>query len=469
MKRIVLVFLAGVSLLAALPLRAETRPHYGGALRVELRERVASLDPREWPADTREAAAAEKLASLVFERLVRLDENGRPQPALAIWWQKDTQAKRWEFRLRPGVVFDDGTPLTADAVAAAWRLVRSTGPAATGSGDTLVIQSDQPMPDLPAELARGRDFIFRVTPDGRLAGTGPFRITEWQPRSRLVLAANENHWAGRPFLDSITVGLGISPQQQMIDLELGRADVVELAPEQIRRAALAGTRTWSSLPVELLALEFDVNRPAVQDARGREALALAIDRGAIWSVLLQRQGEAATSLLPQWLSGYAFLFRTERDLNLARQLHELVRATGPLVLVYDVADAQARTVADRIVVDAREAGIAVQVSAAGTGAYDARLVRRRFAAVEPGAALAELASAFGLAEMVRLNNPSPEQVYAAERALLEMYRVVPLAYVPESCALSARVRNWMPAHWGDWRLEDAWLDASAPPPAGGKP
>src|SRR5881628_2853238 len=89
---------------------AATRPQYGGTLRMDMRARVTSLDPAARPADPAEAAAAAKLQMLIFDRLVRVDDNGRPQPALALSWQSDPERKRWEFRLRPGVKFHDGYP-----------------------------------------------------------------------------------------------------------------------------------------------------------------------------------------------------------------------------------------------------------------------------------------------------------------------------------------------------------------------
>ena len=72
---------------------ASTRPKYGGTLRVQMSERVATIDPRQWPLDSAQAAAAERVDSLVFDRLVRLDDHGAPQPALAISWQHDAAVK----------------------------------------------------------------------------------------------------------------------------------------------------------------------------------------------------------------------------------------------------------------------------------------------------------------------------------------------------------------------------------------
>ncbi len=80
-----LVFLLGV-LLFATGANSSTRPRTGGTLRVQMSARVISLDPRQWPADSVQSAAVEKLAGLAFDRLTRLDAQGTVQPALATSW-----------------------------------------------------------------------------------------------------------------------------------------------------------------------------------------------------------------------------------------------------------------------------------------------------------------------------------------------------------------------------------------------
>src|SRR5581483_10009416 len=176
---------------------------------------------------------------------------------------------------------------------------------------------------------------------------------------------------------------------QFVDLQVGKADLIELAPNEMRAAADRGARIWTSAPVELLALVFGPGRGA-DNARLREALALSIDRAAIHNVLLQRQGVATGALLPQWLSGYAFLFPTAMDLPRARQLvAELPAADRTLPLAYDPADPQARILADRIAVNARDAGITLQVTNQPRG--ELRLVRARVGSLDGAIALAELA------------------------------------------------------------------------------
>src|SRR4029077_16517780 len=97
--------------------------------------------------------------------------------------------------------------------------------------------------------------------------------------------------------------------------------------------------------------------------RIREALGLAINRTAISNVLLQRKGVPASGLLPQWLTGYEFMFPAATDLQRARELRSDAAAyvvISPSTLAYVAADPLLKLVAERIAVDAREAGIVVQ-------------------------------------------------------------------------------------------------------------
>jgi hypothetical protein len=134
-------------------------------------------------------------------------------------------------------------------------------------------------------------------------------------------------------------------------------------------------------------------------------------------------------------------------------------------MFYDSSDAEAREVADRVAVNLREVGIMVQVTgqfangkAKPLAAAELRLVRLRIAASDPAVALSELLSELGESSVAL---ETPEQFYAAERAPIDAFRVIPLVHVSESYGLGPQVRDWMPPHWGGWRLEDVWL---GPPP-----
>lgn len=433
---------------------------------MEMRERVNSMDPRGWNPESADAGAAEQLLGLVFERLVRMNDAGLPQPALAGSWQHDANFTRWQFQIRAGVKFHDGTILSADAVVAALEAEDAARWNAAVAGTAVVLEFKTPRPNLLAELATGRSFIFRAAQDS-VAGTGPFRINDWQAQKRLELKAYEDDRAGRPFVDRIEIALGVSSPQQETDLELGKVDVIELLPNLTRRAAqVSGARVSTSASSELWALVISPRGAAAYDPRFTQALSLAIDRAAIVNVLLQRQGEPAGSLLPQWLSGYAFLFPAEVNVVDAKKIRAEFTASPLQTLVYDGADPSAALIAQRIAVNARDAGINLSVSpenAANGGASsnaDARLVRWRIAAPDAREALASIIGRLNGAQAEAGFMPleTPEQRYAAERAVLDRGRIIPVAFAPELYAVSAQVKDWMPPNWGGWRLEDLWLE-----------
>jgi hypothetical protein len=275
---------------------------------------------------------------------------------------------------------------------------------------------------------------------------GPFAINRWEAGRRAVFNADENAPGGRPFLNSVDIQMARPMRDRAI--ELGRADVVELAPAELRRIP-AGQRIWTSAPVRLVALVFTAR---VEDARVREALALAVDRAAIHNFLLQRQGDISGGLLPQWVSGYAFLFPAAADVARARVLLAGVPAAlRTLSLASDD-----RPMADRIALNARDAGLSVSVVAAGAPA-DVRLAHARITSSNPAQALPAIASALGLAEPPRAD--TAEALYAAERALLDGFRVIPLFHLPDLYAVSARVKGGPGiTPLGEWRFENLWLE-----------
>ena len=277
-----------------------------------------------------------------------------------------------------------------------------------------------------------------------------FHISEWSPPRRAVYAARENAPGGRPFLDTIEVQMGRPLREQSIDLDQRRADVVELGPNELRRAP-AGRKTWSSSPVRLIALVF---AKRIEDARIREAIALSVNRAAIHAVLLQRQGEISGALLPQWLSGHAFLFATAADLARARSL---VAEIPPASRTLSIA-AEDRLMADRIAVNARDIGLTLIPAA---GVPDLRLLEARIVSQDPAAALAGVAAALGLPEPASAD--TPEALYNGERGLLDGFRVIPLFHVPDVYGVGPRV-NGGPGITppGQWRFENLWVDAGRP-------
>src|SRR5277367_54984 len=425
------------------PLVAATHPKYGGTLRVEMHAVSVSLDPREWRVGSLESAADENLAGLVFERLVALDNYGRFQPVLATEWSHDSLYKRWLFSIRSGVKFSDGAALSAEDIVAVLQPLLPSAEQMSASGSAIVVQSTAPMADLLEQLASGRYFVYRVLASGALVGTGPFVLAEAPssggpsegkdsaPRAggaHLLFRANEGAWSGRPFLNAVDVTLAVPPLRAMFDLQLGKADLIELSPELVPRARQAGLRLWTSDPVELYALRFDDAQSAAADVRLREAFSLVLDRGTMANVLLQKQAEPAAALLPQWLSGYAFLFNVDTNLERAKVLRRALPANEaaggePLRLRVDPPGDLAKLLGERVAVNARQASILVQVinrpiGRAGTSAAAStapssseptsgvHLFAWHYSSLSPRAELDSLFAAYNLTEPSEVNATS---------------------------------------------------------------
>jgi len=391
--------------------------------------------------------------SLVADTLVKNDASGRPQPALAVAWQSDATAKHWQLTLRRGVKFHDGSAASPAAVAQILGSLDSSWNV-RALGDSLIIESENPMPSLLAELALPRNLVLKRTVGGWPIGTGAFRVAEWQQGKRLQLAANEESWQGRPFVDAVEIEFGKSLRDQAIALDLGKTDVIEAPPQA---AGVNGSqRLRSSLPVELMALVFPANSKA-QDARVREALALSIDRKPIQSVLLKGAGELAGSVLPNWMTGYSSVFPAQANAQLARAV--LAASRQPvLILSYDPRDPQAQLIAERIALGAREIGLTLQVSLSGP--EDIRLVRVTLPSPEPATSLREASRQLGLPQPA-VRSTTVEDLYQAERTLLDQHAVIPLFHLPVASAAGRRVRDWDPDPTGAWRISEVWLEADS--------
>jgi peptide/nickel transport system substrate-binding protein len=317
-------------------------------------------------------------------------------------------------------------------------------------------------------------------------GSGPFAVTTFEPGKHATLAANNNFREGRPFVDSIEIMMGVSAHDRLLDLQLNKSDLAEIPPQDARSASERGLRISISQPDELLALVFSTTDSAAsRNPRLREAVARSIDRAAIVNFILQKTGEPAGGLLPQWSSGTAFLFPTTADPARAKELSSQISPAIKLLLGYDSADPLEQSVAERIAVNAKEAGIsmaaqALPKSAAANGHsnasasqhhFDARLTRWRMPSSDPAIALKD-----ALLQISEGSEPtdtgantgaptelaSPQDIYNRQRDALARFTIVPLVWLPRVYGLSAHVRDWkVPGPGEEWPLADVWLDTSA--------
>jgi ABC-type transport system substrate-binding protein len=341
---------------------------------------------------------------------------------------------------------------------------------------------DPEAPTTTAEQASAKNQIDSLIyesrdPDGTFngdPGSGPFKISSWQPGKQLALLANEKFRDGRPFVDSVEITMGRSLRDRLLDLELNKTDLTDVPAQEARHATERGVRISQSPPDELLAMVLLDNRPATIKTHAREAIgqaiSLAVDRAAIVNFLLQKVGEPTAALLPQWASGTSFLFSTSPDVPRAKELWSQITPSPNTVLGYDSADPLEQSVAERIVVNAKEAGISMTAAAntANKSARpDARLIRVPMLSAKPPAALNGLLQNIqslggGAISLNPLSeSSSPEDIYRREREVLNAHRIVPLVWLPQVYGLGARVRNWIaPAPGENWALADLWLDSN---------
>jgi MarR-like DNA-binding transcriptional regulator SgrR of sgrS sRNA len=408
---------------------ARTRPHYGGTLRVEIEG-----DPWQRPDGM--------ARRLVFDGLTRVNRDGTVSPALAVRWSSEADNHRWQFWLRTGIHFSDGTGITsADVVTSLNASCPSDCPwtAVRAAGSSVIFTGDMPMPVLPSLLASDAYLISKSGASsefatGGLVGTGAFQPAGFA-NGTLTLAANENGWQGRPFVDAIQLRVHRSIHDQWLDLGLGRADVVEVPAEQMRAAQQQHFAVISAPLVTLLAIEISDNG-ALSNPLLRASIAASIDRSVLSNVIFQKQAEVTASVLPARISGYSFLFPPDRDLNRA---HDLRGGLTPrqLNLAYQGGPTMQLT-AQRIALNLREAGFNVQP----TNAFPRGDLTLRTINLEDGNPRSALESILRDTDApAAIPDSSPSALYKVEHEFLEHHTLVPLLYLPRMFAISGRLHD----------------------------
>lgn len=451
------IAISGVLLCMVLAAGARTRPHYGGTLRIEVQGDVWAFD-----------GLARRL---VLNTLTTLSDSGSAQPALAVQWSAENADQRWDFKLRPQVRFQDGTPLTANdvvvslttacgpgigpraldvalAAACPWNAVYAVGPS------DVVITTPAPQSDLPELLAQTRFSISKKDDTGQLEGTGAFRVAGFE-NGALRLVANDDCWQGRPFLDGVEIFPHRAIRDQWLDLGVGRADVVQVPPEMLAQAQQQHLDVIVSPPVDLLALTLAQQGSFAEPAQ-RQAAALAVDRTSLYNVIFQKQGEITASLLPQSVSGYAFLFSTDRDLNRARALRG--GASAPTMTISaEPGGGTLQLAAERLALNLHEAGFSVQMALPGSSAImNLRMVHLE--EVSPHAALDEMLAGFG--QNGSVSGTDSRSLWQAENTALQNHTVIPLLWLPRAWAVGERVRDLRLSPDGEPLLAGASLEGA---------
>ncbi|WBU37514.1 ABC transporter substrate-binding protein [Homoserinibacter sp. YIM 151385] len=254
-----------------------------------------------------------------YDTLIRLDDQGELQPMLAESWEYiDETNTTLELKLREGVEFSDGTPLTAEIAAASLeRFAAANGPrssalAAVDSYDavddtTLVVNLSTPDPALTHNLTLPAGMITNpeVADDALAsvpAGTGPYVLDEDATRRGdvYVFTRNENYYDPDSFpFDEIDVRVLTDATARLNAVKTGQVDsALGFAPQKAE-AEGAGLEVISA-PGDWQGL-FIIDREgttteALGDARVRQAINYAIDGDAILETVVFGEGSSSTQM-----------------------------------------------------------------------------------------------------------------------------------------------------------------------------
>ncbi len=275
---------------------------------------LPSLEP--WPF----GHGGQAILCNVYEGLVAFDARMRVVPALAERWESPDELT-WRFFLRAGVLRHDGRPLAAaDVVASLERsrpaMVASVASPAAGVVD---IRTLRPEPMLLNDLVPSFIALPPAGTGGALVGAGPYRVTSFEPGRSLELAAFEGYWRGAPAVPTLRFVFESDPAGRERLLADGAVDVALRLPESARDAAGFRLSYRAAPGARLLALRVD--RAPFDDLRVRQAIDLALDRGAIAHDVLAGRARPMGQFLPQGFFGSVpGLEGRPRDLAAARRL-----------------------------------------------------------------------------------------------------------------------------------------------------
>ncbi len=238
---------------------------------------------------------------LIYSRLIRQDDAGRPSPELALSWTANDTATEWTLTLQPGVTFHDGSAF--DAADVKFTLERIKDPALESAVTdvlgfidgvdivdplTAKIRLLSPHAGLPLLLM---DYRVRMLPEGAAEpfgiGTGPFKLQSFDPESTTSLSANAAYWEGAPKLDGIEFTAIPDSEARNQAMLGGQIDANGLTRDQEPLFAGNPDFTVQSYPAGgWFGIAFQSNQPPLDDPRIRKALRIAVDRQEMLALMV---------------------------------------------------------------------------------------------------------------------------------------------------------------------------------------
>src|SRR5215470_7635386 len=292
----------------------------------------------------------------IFERLTDQDENQGVGPGLATSW-RTVDDTTWEFKLRPGVKFSDGSEFSAnDAIYSFCRAPRvENSPSSFAIYSraitdmtapdplTLIVKTAAPYPLIPSEVSTIAILSAKANGAGTVTfdrqeckgvgtypkteafnsgeaaiGTGPYRLVRYTKGDRVILERNEGYWGQKPAWQRVVFRPITSAGPRVAALLAGDVDLIENIPIQdlARIKANPGYKVVQALSNRVVYLHFDyiddappgmggaaAGKNPFRDKRVREAISKAIDRDAIVARIMGGVAVPAAEMLPSMMFG----------------------------------------------------------------------------------------------------------------------------------------------------------------------
>ena len=282
----------------------------------------------------------------VFDTLVWSGDDLQLQPRLAESW-KAVNDVTWEFKLRRGVKFHDGSDFTAaDVKFSIERIPVVSGPNPTTiyvrrvkdtriiDPHTLLVITDGPAPNLPNDFIRlfivsskaaaglTKESANEAFNSGKAAmGTGPYKYVSWQPKGDLVLARNDSFWGPKePWARHVRKEIA-NDAARVAQLKAGQLDLITRVPATdvaaLKRDSKLNVQTIDTVYVFNVELDVRDKAPTItakdgsamdknplQDVRVREAIDLAIDRKALAEVAMEGLGKPSSQMVTPSIFGF---------------------------------------------------------------------------------------------------------------------------------------------------------------------
>ncbi len=302
-------------------------------LKVGLKSEPSSMDPHY-----HNIGPNNMLSIHVFDKLVKQDHKQNLKPGLAVSW-KPVDDLTWEFKLRKGVKFHDGSPFTAEDVK--FTLERApnvpNSPSSFNSfishikkteivdPHTIRFSTADPFPLMATYLStfsliskkHGENANTKDYNSGKaMIGTGPYKFVKWVPGDSVVYKRNNDYWGEKEPWETVTFKPLSNSSARVAALLAGDVDIIDFLPtpdiERLKKNAKFAISKSVSNRVIYLHIDSDrdispfvtgkdgkpVKKNPLKDVRVRRAISKAINRDAIVSRVMEGNAIAAGQLLP---------------------------------------------------------------------------------------------------------------------------------------------------------------------------